>query len=394
MKTIKAGLIGSGFVGPLHVEAVRRLGYVDVVGLAASNLESARKKADQLSIDRAYGSAEELLADPLIEVVHICTPNYTHFPIGIAALGAGKHVVCDKPLGLTAVEAKQMRDLAARTRRVNAVTFNYRFNPLVQQARTMIARGEIGDVRFVHGQYLQDWLLYDTDFSWRLEPEKGGASSAMGDIGSHWCDTAMFLTGRKITQVLSSLATTIPVRKRPKGSREAFATGGTEDTEDYLVTSDDLGSVLIEFEGGARGVFSVGQVCPGHKNDFRIEICGSATSLAWDQERPNEMWIGRRGQPNSQFVRDPGLLDESVRRYARLPGGHNEGWADAFRNLVGNVYAFISAGADPIADAGRIDFPTFEDGYRANCIVDAIVKSNQDRSRWTEVAYAEPAEYS
>ncbi|HEY6333617.1 MAG TPA: Gfo/Idh/MocA family oxidoreductase [Blastocatellia bacterium] len=387
MRKIKAGLIGSGFVGPLHVEAVRRLGFVEVVALAASNLESASRKAKQLSIDRAYGSAEELLADTTVEAVHICTPNYLHFQQVMSALERGKHVICDKPLGLSASEARQMRDAAARAGVVNAVTFNYRFNPLVQQARLMIDRGDLGDVRFVHGQYLQDWLLFDTDFSWRLEPEKGGASSAIGDIGSHWCDLAMFLTGAKITRVLASLTTAIPVRKRPQGSREAFASGGGGRTEDYVVTSDDLGTVLVEFEGGAHGVFSVGQICAGHKNDLRIEISGSAASLAWEQERPNEMWIGRRDRANSSLVRDPGLLDEGVRKYAHLPGGHHEGWADAFKNLMGNIYSLISEHRDGSRQAGGPDFPTFEDGYRANCIVDAIVKSTQDRSVWVDVAF-------
>jgi predicted dehydrogenase len=387
MRKIKSGLIGSGFVGPLHVEAVRRLGYVDVIALAASSLESAARKAKQLSIDRAYGSADDLLADPSIEAVHICTPNRLHFPQVMSALEHGKHVICDKPLGLSATEARQMRDAAARSGLVNAVTFNYRFNPLVQQARSMIDRGDLGDVRFVHGRYLQDWLLFDTDFSWRLEPETGGASSAIGDIGSHWCDLAMFLTGVKITRVLACLTTAIPVRKRPQGSREAFATAGGGQTEDYVVTSDDLGTVLVEFEGAVHGVFSVGQICAGHKNDLRIEINGSTASLAWEQERPNEMWIGRRDQANSLLVRDPGLLDEDARRYAHLPGGHNEGWADAFRNLMGNIYSFISDHRDGGGHERDPDFPTFEDGYRANCIVDAIVKSTQDRSEWVDVRF-------
>ncbi|HUK89595.1 MAG TPA: Gfo/Idh/MocA family oxidoreductase [Blastocatellia bacterium] len=392
MRKIKVGLIGAGFVGPLHVEAVRRLGYVEVIALAASSEESARKKAAQLSIDRAYGDADQLLADPEVEAVHICTPNYLHFPQVMSALQHGKHVICDKPLALTGVDARQMRDAARKAGLVNAVTFNYRFNPLVQQARAMINRGDIGDVRFVHGQYLQDWLLFDTDFSWRLEPEKSGASSAIGDIGSHWCDLAMFLTGAKINRVLASLTTTMPVRKRPHGgSREAFETGPSGHTDDYVVTSDDLGTVLVEFDGGARGVFSVGQVCAGHKNDLRIELNGSAASLVWEQERPNEMWIGRRDHANSVLLRDPSLLDEEVRRYARLPGGHNEGWADAFRNLMGNIYSAIldrtNSASKSTSASEAPGFPTFEDGYRANCIVDAIVRSSQDRSVWADVRY-------
>jgi predicted dehydrogenase len=365
---------------------VRRLGYVDFVGVAGSSLESSKKKAELLGFERAYANYDELLADDSIDAVHICTPNYLHAPVVKAAIAKRKHVICDKPLALTAAEARELRDLARAARIVNAVTFNYRFNPLVQQARQTVSKGELGEVRFVHGYYLQDWLLYETDFSWRLEPEKGGTSCAVGDIGSHWCDTAQFITGLRISRVLASLSTAVKVRKKPSGAREAFATAGSgEAVEDYACTSDDLGSVLVEFEGGARGVFSVGQVCAGHKNDLRIEINGSRSSLGWIQERPDELWSGHRDRANSVLLRDPGLLDESVRRYAKLPGGHNEGWADAFRNLMSNVYSFIVDGCDPVRDAR--DFPTFEDGYRANCIVDAIVESHREGSRWVNVEY-------
>src|SRR5262249_53801360 len=295
-KKIRAGLIGAGFVGPLHVEAARRLGYVEFIAVASSTKESASRKADRLTIDRAYAGYEELLADDDAQVVHVCTPNYLHRPVVKAAIRAGKHVICDKPLAMTAAEAKELRDDAQSRGVVNAVTFNYRFNPLVQQARSTVAKGGIGTVRFVHGYYLQDHLLYETDFSWRLEPEKAGLSCAVGDIGSHWCDTAQFITGLRIVRVLASLSTTIAKRKKPGRSREAFAAGGaSERVEDYDCTLDDLGSVLVEFENGARGAFSVGQVCPGHKNDLRVEVNGEKGSIGWIQEDAHKVWIGHRG---------------------------------------------------------------------------------------------------
>lgn len=388
MRKIRAGIIGAGFVGPHHLDAVRRLGYVEVVAIAASSLESAEKKAARLGIERAYSSYEELLADRTIEVVHVCTPNYLHYAVVMAAIRSDKHVICDKPLALTAVEAREMRDYARAAGIVNAVAFNYRFCPMVEQARAMVAGGEIGNVRFVHGHYLQDWLLYETDFSWRLEADKGGASSSVGDIGSHWCDTAQFIAGLRIERVLASLNTMVQVRKKPSSSREAFTADRFEEqAQNYVITSDDLGSIMLEFEGGARGVFLVGQVCPGHKNDLQIELNGSQASLRWSQEQPDGLWVGRRDRPNMHVACDPALLTDSARRYASLPGGHSEGWADAFKHLMSSIYSFIAEGRDPIADRDKIGFPTFDDGYLANCVVDAIIRSNIDRSRWTTVEY-------
>ncbi len=217
MKRIGMGIVGAGFVGPHHLDAVRRLGYVDVVGIAGSSKASAEKKAEQLFVPRAYGSFEELLNDPDIQVIHNATPNYLHFPVNMAAIAKGKHVVSDKPLAMTSGEAKQLLDAANKASIVHAVTFNYRGNPLVQQARHMVATGEVGKPTFVHGHYLQDWLLHDTDYSWRLEPDKGGESSALGDIGSHWCDLAQHMSGLRITEVLADITTVIPKRKRPRG---------------------------------------------------------------------------------------------------------------------------------------------------------------------------------
>ncbi len=386
MRKIRAGIIGAGFVGPHHVNAVRRLGYVEVVAIAASTLESAERKAARLGIDRAYSSYEELLADRAIEVVHVCTPNYLHYSVVMAAIRSNKHVICDKPLALTAVEAREMRDYALAAGVVNSVAFNYRFSPMVEQARAMVAGGEIGNVRFVHGHYLQDWLLYETDFSWRLEAEKAGPSNSVGDIGSHWCDTAQFIAGLKIERVLASLNTMVQVRKKPAGS-PADRFEEHAEAEDYVITSDDLGSILVEFEGGARGVFLVGQVCPGHKNDLKIEINGSSASLKWKQEQPDELWVGRRDKPNMQMTRDPALLTASARPLSSSPAGYSEGWADGFKNLMERVYWFIAKGRHPVVNRDKIDFPTFEDGYLANCVVDAIIRSNVDRSRWTEVEY-------
>jgi predicted dehydrogenase len=356
------GIVGAGFVGPHHVDAVRRLGYVDVVAVAGSSQASADKKAEALGAKRAYGSYEALLADADIQVVHNATPNYLHYPVNAAANAANKAGI------------------------VHAVTFNYRGNPLVQEARLRIARGDIGKPHFLVGSYLQDWLIKDTDYSWRLEPDKGGASSALGDIGSHWCDLAQHISGLRITHVLGDITTTVPQRKRPKGSREAFQTGGANDAFDLVdITVEDLASVLVRFDNGARGSFSVGQVCAGHKNDLVLEICGPKGSIRWRQEHQNELWLGQRDKANEILQKDPSLIDAGAARYAHLPGGHQEAWADAFCNLMRDIYGFIAEGRKP-GDPHPPAFATFEDGYRANCIVEAILQSAKQGS-WTKVAY-------
>ena len=387
MAKIGMGIVGAGFVGPHHVDAVRRLGFVEVVAVAGSSEASARAKAEALGAAKAYGSYEALLDDPDVQVVHNATPNYLHYPVNAAAIAKGKHVVSDKPLAMTAAEAKKLLDAANKAGIIHAVTFNYRGNPLVQQARHAIARGDIGKPHFLVGHYLQDWLLKDTDYSWRLEPDKGGASSALGDIGSHWCDLAQHISGLRITEVLGDITTVIPKRKKPRGSREAFAQGGADEQVDLVdIKVEDLASVLLKFDNGARGSFSVGQVCAGHKNDLILEICGSKSSLRWRQEHQNELWLGHRDKANEILQKDPSLIDAEVRGYAHLPGGHQESWTDAFANLMRDIYGFIAAGKKA-TDAHPPAFATFEDGYRANCIVEAILDSAKKGSVWTKVNY-------
>jgi predicted dehydrogenase len=386
MKRIGMGIVGAGFVGPHHVDAVRRLGYVDIVAVAGSNEASGRQKAEQLGARRGYGSYQALLADGEVDVVHVATPNYLHYEVTSAALASGKHVVSDKPLTSTAAESKRLVEALKRSGLVGAVTFNYRGNPLVQQARQMVTTGGIGTPTFVHGYYLQDWLLHETDYSWRLEPEKGGVSSALGDIGSHWCDLAQHVSGLRITHVLGDITTVIPRRKRPRGSREAFQAATDATGENVDIRVEDLASVMVKFDNGAKGSFSVGQVCAGHKNDLVLEVCGSKTSIRWRQEHQNELWIGHRDKANETLQKDPSLLDPAARGYAHLPGGHQEAWADAFCNVMRDVYGFIASGKK--ADAAPPPaFATFEDGYRANCIVEAILESARKGGVWTAVTY-------
>jgi predicted dehydrogenase len=360
MRRMGMGLVGPGFVGAQHIDAVRRLGFVDIVAVAASSEASAREKADVLGAARAYGSYETLVADPDVHVVHNTTPNYLHGPVIRAALARKKHVITDKPLAVSAAEAGDLLQAARQAGVVHAVTFNYRGNPLVQQAREMIAGDQLGPVHFVHGAYLQDWLLKPTDTSWRLDPGKGGPSLALADIGSHWCDLAQHVTGRRIVSVFAEVTTVVPNRR-----------------------GDDLATVLLRFDGGATGSVSVGQVCAGHKNDLWFEVNGGQASLRWEQERQNELWIGRRDGANSTLAKDPSLLGPSARRYAHLPGGHQEGWADAFCNVMRDIYGVIAAGKAP-DDLRPPAFATFEDGYHVARLVEAILSSHR-RGTWTDV---------
>jgi predicted dehydrogenase len=382
MTRIGMGLVGAGFVGPHHIDAVRRLGFVDVVAIACSSDESGREKAEALGVRKGYGSYQALLDDPDVQVVHIATPNHLHYEVTSSALATGRHVVSDKPLAMTSAQAKRLVSEAHRAGVVAAVTFNYRGNPLVQQARLAISSGDIGSPHFLHGHYLQDWLLKDTDYSWRVDPEKGGASSAVADIGTHWCDLAQHVTGLRITHVLGDITTVVKKRKKPSVRREAFQAdnGGGELVD---ITLEDLASVLVRFDNGARGSFSVGQVCGGHKNDLVLEVCGAKASLRWRQEDQNELWIGHRDRANEILQKDPLLLDERVRGYAHLPGGHQESWADAFFNVIREIYTCVAAG--PPYPALSPIVATFEDGLRANRIVDAILESAADGGAWTRI---------
>ena len=387
MKRIGMGLIGPGFVAAHHIDAVRRLGDVDVIAVAGSSQASAERKAREFKVERAYGDFNALIADSDIQVIHNTTPNHLHLPIRMAALRAGKHVISDKPLAMNSEEGRTLRDAAFAAKVAHVVTFNYRGNPMVQQARGMVARGEAGALSFIRGHYLQDWMADPKVYSWRSDPAKGGASSALGDIGSHWCDLAEHMSGLKIASVLADLTTVIPVRYSSGNSAEAFTKEGAGELKSVQTDSEDLASVLLRFEGGAKGAFTVGQILPGHKNDFVVELSGRSCSLKWKQEQQNELWIGRHDQPNCTMAKEPSLVSPEVRRFVHLPGGHHEGWPDAFMNLLRDAYDWIRAGASTESKPEML--PTFEDGYRSTCIVEAMLRSHSAGGVWETVHYVE-----
>jgi predicted dehydrogenase len=376
---VGAAVIGSGFIGTVHIEALRRIG-VTVRGLLEVSPEHGAKRAAELGLPRAYASLDELLADPGVEVVHVTSPNALHFPQVSRIVAAGRHVICEKPLATTPGESAELVRLAREAGVVNAVNFNIRFYPLNQHVAAMVAAGELGEVRLVTGHYLQDWLLLDTDWNWRLDPDEGGMLRAVGDIGSHWIDLLTFIAGRRVESVMADLATFIKVRYQPTGPIQTFSTERSADTIAREITTDDAATILLRFEGGARGALVVSQVSAGRKNSLQWEIDGSAAAAAWDSERPDHLWIGHRERPNELLQRNPALMNAAGAAAAGLPGGHVEGFADTFRALYRAVYADVVAGRP----AERPMYSTFADGHDKMLVNDAIATSARE-GRWVDV---------
>ena len=373
-------MFGTGFMGIVHTEAIRRLGNVEVVAVAGSSDAKAKAFAEQMYIDRFTGDWESLAKDPGIDAVHICTPNVLHHPMAKAALENGKHVLCEKPLTMNSAEAKELLTLAEAKGVVHATNHNLRCYPVVQQMRQMVAAGDLGEILAVQGTYSQDWLLYDTDYNWRIEAKHNGKLRAMGDIGSHWMDMIQFLTGLPITSVCGELTTFHKTRKKPQGSVQTFS-GKTSSPEDYQnipIDTDDFGAVLLHLGDRARGSFTVSQISAGNKNSFRIEIYGTKSGVSWNQEKPDELWIGNRNSPNQVIVKDGSLFYPAAAAFAELPGGHSEGYDDSHKNLFKRFYRRV---ADPKA---AIEYPTFADGLRGMMLLEAVAASSERRG-WVDV---------
>jgi predicted dehydrogenase len=350
---LRTGVVGAGFIGAVHARSARRAG-ARLVAVAASSPESAQQAARTLGAERAFASAEELVEDPGIDVVHVCTPNHLHLPLAEAALAAGKHVVCEKPLALDVAGARRLLDAATGSGLQAAVPFVYRYYPTVREARQRVRDESTGELRLLHGAYLQDWLLRPEDDNWRVDEALGGRSRAFADIGSHWCDLAQFISGHRIARLSARLLTAAPGRP----------------TEDAAV-------VLFETDEGALGTVTVSQISAGRKNKLWIELDGAKAALSFDQENPEELWCGRR-EAATIVRRDPEHLSPDAARFATLPSGHPQGYADCFDAFVADVY-------DAIASAAPSDgLPDFEDGLRAAQITDAVLASAASEA-WVDV---------
>jgi predicted dehydrogenase len=384
---LRVGIVGTGWMAATHTEALRRLG-IEVAGVAGRSPDRAREVADRLDLPTAYDSVEAMVADDSLAAVHVTSPNDVHAEQAAAGLRAGRHVVCEKPLGITAEETAALVELAAGTGLVNAVCFNLRFSPHNHNAAGLVRDGSIGEPRYVTGGYHQDWLLLETDWNWRLVAERQGRLRAVADIGSHWIDLVCFVTGRRLVEVLADLHTFVPERNHPLGEVGTFAGHGIADDVERVrepMVSDDAAGILLRFEGGLRGLCSVSQVSAGRKNRLTWELNGSQQSLAWTSEEPEYLWIGHRGRPNELANKDPGLMTDLGAAVTGYPAGHVEGYPDTFRGLFAAVYADVAAGK-PSAEPA---YPTFADGHDIALVCQAVAESAQTQA-WAPVRRSEP----
>lgn len=382
MDKIKVGVIGTGFIGPVHIEAIRRQGNAEVVALSEINAELARAKANELGIEKAYGDYRELLADDAIDVVHICTPNHLHYSISKDAIAAGKHVVCEKPLAMNTKQGKELVKLAQESNVVCAMHLNCRAYPLLQQVKEMVKKGDLGTIFAVNGSYQQDWLFKETDYSWRLEKKFSGESRAIADIGTHWFDTIEMVTGLKTQKVCADFATFHKTRKKPLKPVETYSgkTLQPGDYEDVPIDTEDYATVLIKFNNNAHGSFTVNQVAAGRKNRLYFEIYGSKCAVAFDSEEPNQLWIGNRDGNNQIMMKDPSLMYGEVREFNSYPGGHTEGFADTSKHTIRKIYEAVRGRSE----SDGADYPKFEDGCRELSLCEAIVKSAAEE-KWIEI---------
>jgi len=379
---LNIGVIGLGFIGKVHIETIKRLGFVNVVAIADRDESIIKKISKKYQIPNIYNSYHNLLANKTIDVVHNCTPNYLHYEINKDILNSGKHIVSEKPLTLKYETGKELIDLVNRNKNYHLINFNYRQYPLIKELKSRITKSKAGKIYIVHGHYLQDWLLYNTDYNWRVDSSKGGKSRAIADIGSHWCDLAQYVVGEKITKVFSQLKTIISTRKKPENNYETF-TKSEKSSPRYVnikIDTEDYATVIVEFESGIIGNFIVSQVSAGHKNDLMIEFSCEKSSYRWSQEEANKLHIGYKDKPNEILLKDPTLVGKEAENYIYYPGGHIEGWSEGIKNTFKNFYNCI-INNDKMS---KYDFANFYDGLQELKITEAILKSS-NQNRWVEI---------
>lgn len=376
MKKLRVGLIGIGYIGVAHVTAIRRCGCAELYAVADTNKELLMRRKEELGLERVYDDVDKMIADSNIDVIHDCTPNHMHLALNKKIIMAGKHIFSEKPVAASAKESAELLEiLKGYPEIVAGVNHNYRMNVMVQDMKHKVAKGEIGQPRLVYGSYLLDWLLYDTDYDWRLEKKFAGMSRAIADVGTHWMDTAQTVVGSRIIEVMANLETMLPIRKRPVKDNKT----GEITYEEYEIDTEDYGAVFVRFENGAFGLYHVSQISPGKKCHLDLTVDGEQSSLYWSQEEADRLWIGHRGKGNEYVFRDPKMLDQESLQYTYMPAGHPEGWNDAVYNNIHAFYKYILAGKRLSKD--KPDFATFEECHYLNRLTEAILKSNKEK-RW------------
>jgi predicted dehydrogenase len=369
-------ILGAGMIGEVHRRAVILAG-ADVVGVLASSPERSREVAAAWGVEHAYESVDHV-ADSDVDVVHVCTPNTSHVPYAVRLMEAGKHVLCEKPLGVSLDDAQQAAAVAERTGVVNTMPFAYRFHPMVREMRARVKSEEFGAVNLMHGSYLQDWLLDPRASSWRVDPAAGGPSRAFGDIGSHWCDLLEWVTGDRVARLVST--TSITIKQRPAATAATFSAAPT-DAPLVDVTTEDSALMIFRTANDVAGSVVISQLSAGRKNRLWVEVDGMHQSATFDQELPEQLWIGTEESQQIQ-VRDPNHGSAEQRRLSTLPAGHPQGYAQCFEAYVADSYAAIDAhdGEGEVPDG----LPTFADGARAAAICDAMLRSAASRE-WVDV---------
>ncbi|MEV7872232.1 Gfo/Idh/MocA family oxidoreductase [Streptomyces sp. NPDC088124] len=370
-ESTRAVVLGAGMIGAVHTAAIRAAGG-QPAGVVASTPERSVRVAEKWNVPGRYTSLESVLSDASVDVVHVCTPNALHVRQAEAALRAGKHVICEKPLATTAADAQMLSELAEKSGLVLAVPFVYRYHPVVREIRDRRLRGDFGAWQLIHGSYLQDWMLPQDAASWRVDPAAGGPSRAFADTGSHWCDLVEWVAGVRFEEVSARFGITRSTR--PAGTGASFsATGGGESAE---VRTEDVAAVLLRTTGGVLGSLTVSQVSAGRKNRLWFELDGASGSAVFDQEQPETAWLGRPDGARI-VVRDPQHGSAEQRRLSRLPAGHAQGYQDCFNSFVADVYAAIRGDAPE-------GLPTGVDGARSAHIVESVLRS-ADSLAWTSV---------
>ena len=378
VKRLKVGVVGIGFVGAAHVDAIRRIPYAEVIAVTSATQARAQRHADELGIERAYGDYRELLADPDVDVVHNCTPNVWHFPVNAATLRAGKACFSEKPLTMTAAEAAELVSIARETGVPSAVNFNHRGFPQVQEARALLASGELGAVHAVHGSYLQDGSLLATDYGWRMDPSLGGQTRVVADIGSHWMDLAQHVTGSRIVAVMADLGRLHGTRMRPEREEITFARGSgpAGPATEMPIETEDFASALVRFENGSRGAFTVSQVSAGRKNRLSLQIDGGQGAVSWCSEEGEMLWRGSRTEPARVVQRNPRLA--TMPALSRFPAGHAEGWPDALANVIRGFYEQVRG------EERRPWVASLEDGAYGMRLIEAILASSRSE-QWVRL---------